>query len=205
VPTFATLRMSNGRLLLRSLLSVIILPVSVAVLVPLYLVRRWGAPAAGWPLGDAATTLVVLCGAVLLLGGLTLVGSTVAGFTRLGRGTLAPWDPPRRLVVSGVYRHLRNPMISGVALVLLGEGLLLRAPAVLAWALAFAALNAVWMPLVEEPGLRARFGADYLEYCRHVPRWLPRGRPWIPSTPPPASGGTSAEHSRAAPSHDDEL
>jgi len=55
VPTFATLRMSNGRLLLRSLLSVIILPVSVAVLVPLYLVRRWGAPAAGWPLGDAAT------------------------------------------------------------------------------------------------------------------------------------------------------
>jgi protein-S-isoprenylcysteine O-methyltransferase Ste14 len=198
--------MANARLLLRSLLSVILLPVSVAVLVPLYLVRRWGAPAVGWALGDRATPFVVLCGALLLLAGLTLVGTTVAGFRRVGRGTLAPWDPPRRLVVSGVYRHVRNPMISGVGLVLLGEGLLLRAPTVLAWALAFAVLNAVWMPLVEEPGLRARFGADYLEYCRHVPRWLPRRHAWTATVPPPeVTAPPAARPDAATPSHNDDL
>jgi protein-S-isoprenylcysteine O-methyltransferase Ste14 len=83
--------------------------------------------------------------------------------------------------VRGPYRHVRNPMISGVFAVLLGEAALLGSLPLLAWAAAFAAANTIWMPLVEEPGLVRRFGADYEAYRANVPRWVPRLRPWEPS------------------------
>ena len=102
-------------------------------------------------------------------------------FATEGEGTLAPWDPPRRLVVRGPYRYVRNPMITGVLLVLLGEAALFGSPWILAWAAAFFAVNAVWFPLVEEPGLVQRFGREYEDYRRAVPRWLPRRHPWPPS------------------------
>ena len=82
----------------------------------------------------------------------------------------------------GPYRHVRNPMITGVLLVLLGEAALLGSLGVLAWAAIFFAINAVWFRLVEEPGLVRRFGADYDEYSRNVPRWVPRGTPWRPES-----------------------
>jgi protein-S-isoprenylcysteine O-methyltransferase Ste14 len=71
-------------------------------------------------------------------------------------------------------------MISGVILFLCGEAALLRSPAHAVWAAIFLALNLVYIPLVEEPQLRRRFGASYTEYCRHVPRVFPRPRPWQP-------------------------
>lgn len=113
--------------------------------------------------------------------GLTLFAGTVALFARDGRGTLAPWDPTSRLVVKGPYRHVRNPMISGVLFVLLGEAAVFGSVALLAWAGVFIAVNAVYMPLVEEPGLRRRFGGPYERYAASVPRWLPRLRPWDPA------------------------
>jgi protein-S-isoprenylcysteine O-methyltransferase Ste14 len=119
-------------------------------------------------------------GAVLIVGGLVLWAWTVALFARIGKGTLAPWDPTRRLVVDGPYRHVRNPMISGVISILLGEAALLGSWPLLAWALAFVALNATYIPLAEEPGLVRRFGDDYLRYRENVPRWLPRPSPWEP-------------------------
>jgi protein-S-isoprenylcysteine O-methyltransferase Ste14 len=182
--------MANPLLLLRSLLSVAILPVTMTVLVPLWVVGRWGT--GGSVLALPLAALFWVGGAALLSLGLLLMSSTIAGFATLGRGTLAPWDPPRRLVVAGVYRYVRNPMISGVVLVQLAEAVLLRAPMLLAWAAAFAALNQLWIPLVEEPGLRQRFGADYREYCQHVPRWLPRRRPWQPVPSPLSSSSPSA-------------
>jgi protein-S-isoprenylcysteine O-methyltransferase Ste14 len=81
-------------------------------------------------------------------------------------------------VVRGPYRHVRNPMISGVLFILAGEALVLGSLPLLIWFLAFFAANSVWMPLIEEPGLERRFGEEYIEYKREVPRWLPRLKPW---------------------------
>lgn len=113
-------------------------------------------------------------------GGLGLMAWTIRRFWREGRGTLAPWDPTQRLVVSGVYRHVRNPMITGVVTNLVGEALLLGSAAIGAWAAGFFALNALFIPLFEEPDLERRFGDEYRRYRANVPRWLPRLRPWTP-------------------------
>ena len=153
---------------LRHLLAIGLLPGMVAGVVPALILA--GDELAAWP-------LIVLGGAMLALG-LALIVQTVALFATVGKGTLAPWDPTARLVVRGPYRRVRNPMISGVLCVLLGEALLFGSIAVLAWFAFVFALNAVWFPLVEEPGLRRRFGADYEAYRAAVPRWLPRLRPW---------------------------
>jgi protein-S-isoprenylcysteine O-methyltransferase Ste14 len=165
---------------LRHISAILALPFVMAILVPLLLVTLTGTFNPGWRLPFPADVLVVLLGASLIAGGLLLVVTTVKLFITVGRGTLAPWDPTQRLVVTGVYRYVRNPMISGVFTVLLGEGLLLGSLPVLVWALGFAAVNMIYIPLKEEPGLRQRFGDEYLEYARHVPRWLPRRTPWTP-------------------------
>ena len=155
---------------LRHLLAIGLLPGVVAGVVPALIVA--GDELAAWP-------LIVLGGATLALG-LALIVETVALFATVGKGTLAPWDPTARLVVRGPYRRVRNPMISGVLCVLLGEALLFGSPALLAWFAIVFAVNALYFPLVEEPGLRRRFGADYEAYRAAVPRWLPRLRPWHP-------------------------
>ena len=120
--------------------------------------------------------LTAALGAVLLAAGLALVAWTIALFIRVGRGTLAPWAPPTRLVVRGPYRYVRNPMITGVGTVLAGEALFFRSVGVAVELAIFAALNAIYFPLVEEPDLRERFGAEYDDYRARVPRWLPRWR-----------------------------
>jgi protein-S-isoprenylcysteine O-methyltransferase Ste14 len=118
--------------------------------------------------------------AAALLIGLTLFISTLMGFAGTGSGTLAPWDPPRVLVVQGVYRHVRNPMISGVLFILLAETLFTGSRRIFIWFILFFALNLVYIPLLEEPGLAARFGERYRIYKKNVPRWLPRVKAWIP-------------------------
>jgi protein-S-isoprenylcysteine O-methyltransferase Ste14 len=115
-------------------------------------------------------------GAVLVAVGLTLVVWTVSLFVRVGRGTLAPWDPTTKLVASGPYRYVRNPMITGVGTILAGEALFFRSWGIAIELAVFSVVNAVYFPLVEEPGLRRRFGAEYDEYCTRVPRWIPRVR-----------------------------
>ena len=150
----------------------------MAVLVPIALARRNGITLV---LGSTVTQVAVQAvGLGILCVGLILFVASLRRFVTEGRGTLAPWDPPRRLVVRGPYRYVRNPMISGVILVLLGEGLVLLSRTHLTWALIFLGVNAVYIPLLEEPDLAHRFGAEYREYCRHVPRLLPRWRPWNP-------------------------
>jgi len=154
---------------LRHLLAICLLPGVVAGVIPALLVDEL-----------ASGPLVVLGGVVVALG-LVLIAQTVALFATVGDGTLAPWDPTSRLVVRGPYRRVRNPMISGVLCVLLGEALMFGSIAVLVWFAFVFALNAVYFPLVEEPDLRERFGADYEAYRAAVPRWLPRLRPWQPA------------------------
>lgn len=164
--------------LARHLLAVAVLPFSVAVLIPLWLARTNDiSPAIGT---DATEVLLQGAGLLILAVGLILFSASLRNFATEGEGTLAPWDPPRRLVVRGPYRFVRNPMISGVVLVLFGEALVLLSRPHFGWALIFLAVNFVYIPLLEEPGLRHRFGDSYVEYCRHVPRLIPRLRPWAP-------------------------
>jgi protein-S-isoprenylcysteine O-methyltransferase Ste14 len=164
----------TGGTALRHLLSILLLPTTVAGVIPYLII-------ASRPAAPTVTSLAI--GAIVISAGLALAAVTVWQFATVGHGTLAPWDPPRRLVVRGVYRYVRNPMISGVILILVGEAIATRSRAVLAWALGFFVINAIYIPLLEEPFLIRRFGDDYREYRRRVPRWVPRTRPWAPIPP----------------------
>jgi protein-S-isoprenylcysteine O-methyltransferase Ste14 len=163
-------------MILRHLLAIAILPFTVTVLVPRWIARRYGIDIA---LGTSVGALMLQGAGVAVLGvGLILFVWSLAHFATEGRGTLAPWDPPRQLVVRGPYRFVRNPMISGVVFILAGEALLLLSRPHALWALTFLCINLVYIPLLEEPFLRDRFGDSYREYCQHVPRIVPRLRPW---------------------------
>jgi protein-S-isoprenylcysteine O-methyltransferase Ste14 len=111
--------------LLRHLLAIGLLPFVVTVVVPAYIIRTSTTLNAGWDLPSPLGLLPTLLGCALVGLGVLLVYKTVIFFATVGEGTLAPWDPPRRLVVRGPYRHVRNPMISGVLSILLGEAILL--------------------------------------------------------------------------------
>lgn len=162
----------------RQLLSIAILPFTVTVLVPAWIGRanriRFVAPQ------SAAGLAALACGVLALAIGLALFAWSLFYFWTRGHGTLAPWDPPRKFVADGPYCYVRNPMISGVLFVLLAEALVLRSWPHAEWAGAFLLLNLVYIPLVEEPMLAARFGESYAAYRRNVRRFLPRLRPWRP-------------------------
>jgi protein-S-isoprenylcysteine O-methyltransferase Ste14 len=166
---------------LRHAFAIAVLPFTMAVLVPVWIARGAGLTPA--PAGSIGGLLVQATGLAVLAVGLALFVASLRRFATEGRGTLAPWDPPRELVVRGPYRYVRNPMISGVLLVLLGEALVLRSRPHFLWACTFFAINAVYIPLLEEPDLEHRFGESYREYCRHVPRLFPRLRPWSRTEP----------------------
>ena len=158
-------------MLLRHLLAVLALPFTVTIIVPAYLLNVTK------PIAPPQVTQIIL--AVPFIGsGLVLFYKTLSLFATVGEGTLAPWDPPRKFVVRGVYRHVRNPMISGVLGILLGEAILFASLGIFYWFIIFFLMNAIYIPLSEEPGLVQRFGDDYLEYKKNVPRWLPRLTAW---------------------------
>jgi len=92
-------------------------------------------------------------------------------------GALAPWNPPKTIVLSGPYRYVRNPMISGIFAMLLGEAVAFRSPWLASWLGFFVCAQFVYVRFDEEPALRKRFGAAYEAYCRDVPRWIPRLSP----------------------------
>jgi protein-S-isoprenylcysteine O-methyltransferase Ste14 len=163
-------------MLLRHLFSIAALPFMVTVVIPTWLAERNNIQfAVGASLPQMLAQIV---GMILLAIGVFLFASSLRRFATEGKGTLAPWDPPSRLVLHGPYRFVRNPMISGVIFVLFGEALGLLSKPHLEWALIFLVLNFIYIPILEEPQLKRRFGTDYVEYCRHVPRLIPRLRPW---------------------------
>ena len=160
-------------MLLRHLLAISLLPFMVVVIVPAWLLNnvagdtRWSEPLLiGW--------LLRAIGLLLFAVGFGLFSWCVSLFARVGGGTLAPWDPTHNLVAIGPYRYVRNPMISGVVAMLLGEALLWGSIALGLWACVFIAINHVYFVLIEEPGLEQRFGESYRAYTTTVPRWIPR-------------------------------
>ena len=173
---------------LRHLLSVLLLPFVVVVVVPRWLLGDGIDAGVAGDASAGAAALARVAGGSLFLAGLALFAWCVALFARVGRGTLAPWDPARRLVAVGPYRHVRNPMISGVAAMLAGEAAYFRSPPLAAWCVLFVAINHAYFLLSEEPGLERRFGAEYDRYRSAVPRWIPRRRPW--RGPPDEEDGT---------------
>ena len=98
-------------------------------------------------------------------------------FAWLGRGTPAPIDPPKTLMVTGLNRFVRNPMYIGVELVILGQAMLFRRLSLLIYGLCVWLGFHLFVVLYEEPHLRKKFGPAYEEYCREVPRWIPRFKP----------------------------
>lgn len=156
--------------------AIALLPGTVTVLVPAIVLLPGGSEI-GWGMDGVAAALPVLLGLVLIAAGFLLWLWTVRLFARIGEGTLAPWDPTRRLVAVGPYRRMRNPMITAVLTVLVGEAVLFGSLPLLIWAVAFFAINHTFFLLYEEPALERRFGEEYLAYQRDVPRWLPRISP----------------------------
>jgi protein-S-isoprenylcysteine O-methyltransferase Ste14 len=126
----------------------------------------------GEPLGQK------LLAAALILVGLTPALESVGRFIYIGRGTLIPIAPPEHLVVSGLYRYVRNPMYIGVLVALGGEAVLFWSRGVLIEALfAFLGFN-LFIRMHEEPSLTRRHPEEYFLYMRNVPRWLPLLKPW---------------------------
>ena len=162
--------------ILRHVVAIGVLPFTVAVIMPLWIGRATGLKATlpeswkGW--------LAIVVGLGLLIVGSTLFVGCLRRFGMEGRGTLAPWDPPSELVTSGAYAYVRNPMISGVVLLLLGEALVLRSAPLLEWAGLFFLVSAIHIPILEEPQLKRRFGRAYEEYRRNVTRLVPRLSSW---------------------------
>jgi protein-S-isoprenylcysteine O-methyltransferase Ste14 len=159
--------------------AIILLPGTVLLAIPGLILWRGGVDTLGlWQSVPASRIILPIIGVICICLGLLLMIATIRLFATVGKGTLAPWEPPQRLVVHGVYRHVRNPMISGVLFVLLGESVLTASVPLFCLFFFAGVLNAVYIPLVEEPGLVKRFGEEYLTYKRHVPRWIPRLTPW---------------------------
>ncbi|KMP11724.1 hypothetical protein UR09_02620 [Candidatus Nitromaritima sp. SCGC AAA799-A02] len=151
----------------------IIFPVNVMGVIPALILWFTGKfQALTFALGSS------VIGGFLVIVGLCLCWVTVSLFTDFGEGTPAPWAPPKKLVVRGIYRHARNPMMTGVWCVLTGESILFGSVPVFIWFLVFLTACLVLIPFWEEPDLEHRFGESYHEYKKHVPRWIPRFTPW---------------------------
>jgi len=171
--------------------AIALLPANVTIVVPAVILIAGQGPDVGWGFHGLVAVLPVLLGVVLVTSGLALWAWTVRLFARIGQGTLAAWDATQHLVVVGPYGYVRNPMITAVLAVLLGEAALFGSPWLVIWSAAFLAINCMYFLMYEEPGLERRFGEEYRRYKRNVPRWIPRRTPWAPS---PTEYGTYISH-----------
>jgi len=152
-------------------------PVLVCIVLPYFLVAhrhaRTGSP------------ILPSLGLAVLGGILGIIGAVFATLSfrlmiRIGNGTIMPWDPTKKLVVVGLYGFVRNPMILSILVILFGEAVAFASDAIFILAAAFFIANTLYFRFSEEPGLEKRFGKEYLEYKRNVPRWMPRVTPWRP-------------------------
>lgn len=150
----------------------LILPVTVLILVPLSIE----------PNISTYSISALLTGLFIVCIGLYIMTMTISTIIRIGKGTLAPWSPTRKLVTGGIYGHVRNPMITGVLIVLTGESIAILSLNIFIWAVIFFIINNIYFVLYEEPDLEKKFGAEYQEYKKNVPRWIPRRKPFIPDS-----------------------
>jgi protein-S-isoprenylcysteine O-methyltransferase Ste14 len=155
-----------------TLLFLVVAPGTVAGLVPWLLSR--------WRMSEPFLGFVNLrwAGAALIVVGIPPLIDSFRRFAQEGLGTPAPLYPTNRLIVSGLYRYVRNPMYLGVAAVIFGQALLLASVALLIWGAIVCLGFDLFVRLYEEPTLRRSYGVQFATYCASVPRWLPRLTPW---------------------------
>jgi protein-S-isoprenylcysteine O-methyltransferase Ste14 len=164
----------KGFLAIRSLLFLVLIPGTVAGYIPWRILR-----ASRQLFVPTLSVGSVLAGGVSLLG-LCVLLRCVWDFFAAGRGTLAPIDPPRLLVVRGLYRFTRNPMYNGVVALLLGEAWLFHSTALFQYALIVFVIFHLVVVIYEEPALESRFEESYRTYRGAVPRWGFTVRPLRP-------------------------
>jgi len=158
-------RLQTALLVFRARLFAVVVPATVVVYVPSALA------------GSSATSPIARgVGLVIAGAGLILTAWCWVQFISRGRGTPAPWDPPRFLVLGGPYRYVGNPIYIGIVAILLGEAAFFQSVVLLMWTLLVAVSFHLAVIAFEEPGLRNRFGEEYERYVAEVPRWLPRRR-----------------------------
>jgi protein-S-isoprenylcysteine O-methyltransferase Ste14 len=160
--------MTSARAWIGTTVFLLVAPGVMAGLVPWWLT--------GWVTGATLPALVAL-GWVLVVVGTVALLSAFVRFARDGRGTPAPVAPTEQLVVTGLYRYVRNPMYLAVTSIIVGQALVLDRPVLLVYAGFFLVVVVAFVKLYEEPTLTDRYGAAYEEYCATVPGWLPRRRP----------------------------
>jgi protein-S-isoprenylcysteine O-methyltransferase Ste14 len=131
---------------------------------------------AAMPRSRIGTSVFRLIGLLLIAVGLPILLDSFARFALQGLGTPAPIFPTRHLVVSGLFRFVRNPMYIAVMSLILGQGLFFGSIGLLEYGVAVWVGFHLFILIYEEPTLRSRYGHDYQEFCEHVPRWIPR--PW---------------------------
>jgi len=156
---------------LKDLLFLVVIPGMMVAGFPYLVLLTRGEPPR-WP--SLAAMGWGVSGLLLVAGGALAFLACVVDFARKGRGTPFPLDPPTALVVTGLYRWVRNPMYVAVLNVVLGEAAVFRSGELIAYWLSVLAGFHLFVVLYEEPALRKRFGDEYETYCRHVPRWLLR-------------------------------
>jgi protein-S-isoprenylcysteine O-methyltransferase Ste14 len=160
--------------------AIIILPVMALIFIPA--ATLWVSGHYGYQIQLLGPHQVLFWFAIFaFIAGIILAVWTSGLFLTLGKGTPAPWEPPKNLVIRGPYVHVRNPMIIAVIIILLGESLLCQSWAIGVWMALFFIGNAIYFPLFEEKGLEKRFGDAYRRYKANVPRWIPRIQGWSDS------------------------
>ncbi|HXL59277.1 MAG TPA: isoprenylcysteine carboxylmethyltransferase family protein [Mycobacterium sp.] len=147
----------------------VVAPGTVVGLVP-WLVTRWELP-------DSTAVWRIVLGVLLIVAGLMPAVHAFVQFAKAG-GTPMPLAPPERLVVNGFNRYVRNPMYVGLLTAILGQALLFGSLGLVLYAVIVWIITASFVRWYEEPTLSHRYGAEYEEYRRNVPAWLPRWRPW---------------------------
>ncbi len=158
--------MKGTILFIKVVVFTVVAPGTVTVVVPYLILARHGQ--FSWP----DWGLLPVIGLAPLCSGLAFYVRCAWDFAVRGRGTPAPIDPPKELVVRGLYRYSRNPMYLGILQILLGEMLLFRSAGMLIYAIAVAVAFNLFVRLYEEPALRRAFGPAYEAYCSRVPRWF---------------------------------
>lgn len=156
---------------LKALLFLVLFPGTVIVYLPLWILSSRAdiatVPIEGWG----------FIGLLFTIPGIAILLRCVWDFAHSGKGTPAPIDPPKELVVKGLYRYVRNPMYVGILMALIGESILFRSYAVLAYTgVVFLAFTA-FVFFYEERVLKTKFGESYERYLKEVPRWIPRLKP----------------------------
>lgn len=157
-------------------LSSFIAPIVMCIVIP-FLIVKFERQFIDRPVITPTISLLAV-GIVICVVGLVLFIATIRMFIMIGNGTIMPWDPTKKLIAVSLYSHVRNPMILSLIIILVGEAILFASYGIALLATFNFVFNTIYFIFSEEPGLEKRFGEEYIDYKKNVPRWIPRLKPW---------------------------